>query len=68
MYYTWTDFLPAIAEALGTVCPYIDTIRNNQRMKLVKYFHNSFLLIFLKKNFSQDTFRLKNKVDVPGAS
>lgn len=35
-------------------------------MKLVKYFHNLFLLIFLVK-LSQDTSRSKNKVGVTGA-
>lgn len=39
-------FLPAMAGGSGTVCPHRTAIRNNQRMKLVKYFHNLFLLIF----------------------
>lgn len=53
-------FFPPVAGALGTVCPYRAAIRNNQRMKLVKYFHNSFLLIFFfKKKLSPKHFQIK---------
>lgn len=50
---------PPAAGALGAVCPYGAAIRNNQRMNLVKYFHNSFLLIFFLKKLFPKHFQIK---------